>query len=89
MGELFHALFALLIVVALMGGLTLAIRKLGLAGAEPLAQAGKRLRILETLPLDARRKLALIARDEVEHLVILSADGETVIETGIRGDKTA
>ena len=45
MGELFRALFALLIVVALMGGLALAIKRLGLAGAEPLAQLIKILKM--------------------------------------------
>jgi hypothetical protein len=30
-----------------------------------------------------RRRLVLLRRDDVEHLVILSPTGETVVETGI------
>lgn len=49
----------------------------------------RRLRIVEQLPVDGRRRLVLIRRDDVEHLVMLGQQGgETVIETGIpaRGD---
>ena len=41
------------------------------------------LRIVEVLPLDTRRKAVLLARDNVQHLVILGANGEIVVETGI------
>ena len=35
-------------------------------------------------PLDARRRLILIRRDDVEHLLVVSPTSETVIERGIR-----
>ena len=44
------------------------------------AQAG-RLQILESRMIDGRRKLVLIKRDNREHLLLLSADKETVIES--------
>lgn len=80
-------LLALGFVVALMGGLALILKKMGLAGAEAEAPSSKRLKLLERLPLDARRQLVLLSRDDQQHLVILSAQGETVIETNIKEPK--
>lgn len=73
---------ALLFVLALMGGLALVLRRLN--GKTPLTMPHKRrLKIVEMLPVDARRRLILLQRDDREHLVILGANGETVIETNI------
>jgi len=46
---------------------------------------GARLQIVESKMLDARRKLVLIKRDEQEHLLLLSPQGEIVIES-IKGE---
>ena len=64
---------AMALVLALMGGLALFLKKLGLGGASLPAPKKRRLKLIESLPLDARRRL----------LVILGANGETVIETNI------
>lgn len=45
--------------------------------------ASKRLGVVEVAMIDGRRRLVLVRRDEVEHLILLAADRETVIETGI------
>ncbi|MEM6781596.1 MAG: flagellar biosynthetic protein FliO [Pseudomonadota bacterium] len=74
---------ALLFVLALMGGLALIMKRLGLQG-RALSTGKKRLKIIEILPLDARRRLMLIERDDTQHLVILSTTGETVVETNIK-----
>jgi len=42
-----------------------------------------RLGIVEVRQLDVRRRLVLVRRDDVEHLLLLGATGEIVIETGI------
>ena len=63
--------------------------------AQKLADLGryhsraKRIGESEALPLDARRRLILLRRDDREHLVILGTNGETVVEQGIesRQDK--
>ena len=83
------AFLALILVLALMGLLALAMKKLGLNTPVMRASGAKRLKIVESLPLDPRRHLVLLRRDNVEHLVILSANGETVIETGITGHDDA
>ncbi len=43
----------------------------------------QRLGIVEVRQLDIRHRLVLIRRDGVEHLLLLGATHETVIETGI------
>ncbi len=79
---------ALLFVLALMGGLSLVMRRF--AGNHPLtAPHRRRLKIIEVLPLDARRKAVLLKRDDREHLVILGATSETVIESGIESQQDA
>lgn len=74
---------ALVFVLALMGGLALALKKLGIGHASPGGRAGRRLKLVEVMPIDARRKAAIIACDGEEHLVILGPSGDTVIETSI------
>lgn len=75
---------ALAFVVALMGGFALLLKKLGLSGGPAVTPKKKRLKLVEVLPLDSRRRLALIQRDDKQHLVILSANGETVVENDIK-----
>ena len=40
-----------------------------------------RLALVEVMPIDAKRRLVLFRRDEVEHLVILGQTTETLVET--------
>lgn len=81
--EIVRMLLALAFVVALMGGLAMALKHFGLAGERPLKTSSKRLKLIERLQLDARRQLVLIQRDGVQHLVILGHNGETLVETDI------
>lgn len=74
---------ALVFVLALIGGLGAVARRLGFGGRTVKGSSGPRLTIVEIRPLDARRKLVLLRRDHVEHLIIVGSTGETVIETGI------
>jgi flagellar protein FliO/FliZ len=41
----------------------------------------KRLSIEEIHPLDSRRRLILIKRDNIEHLILLGANSELLIES--------
>lgn len=77
---------ALVFVLALIGILAVIARKLG-AGFPSHAikpSSDRRIGVVEVAPLDSRRKLILVRRDEVEHLLVLSPTDETVIETDIR-----
>ena len=73
---------ALLVVVGLIVGLAWLLRKYG-HGRLMQAGARGRIGIVEVTGLDARRRLVLLRRDDVEHLVILGPTGETVVERGI------
>ncbi len=81
--ELIRLLLALAIVIALMGGLALVLKKLGLANSMPQAKGDKRLKLVETLPLDARRRLMIVACDNTEHLVLIGTDDTIVVQTNI------
>lgn len=76
---------ALVFVLALIVGLGWAARRFGFAPRVTVsgAKGDKRLAIVEVLPIDARRRLLLIRRDGAEHLVMIGAERDTVIETGI------
>lgn len=41
------------------------------------------LRIIDTLPLDPKRRLVLISRDDTHHLLLLGGPQDMVIESGI------
>ena len=75
---------ALLFVLALMGGLWLLLKRLGLSGMQMANGQQRRLRIVEALPIDARRRAVILQRDNRQHLVILGPTGETVVETDIQ-----
>lgn len=75
---------ALILVLGMMGGLALVLKRIGLGPASMLPADKRRLKVLEILPLDPRRKAVLLSRDGAEHLVILGPAGETVVETNIK-----
>jgi len=81
------SLLALLFVTGLIGITALLARKFGpgkflAAGFKPNRE--RRLKVIETLPLDARRRLVLIKRDGAEHLLLLGTGQDIVVERGIR-----
>lgn len=43
----------------------------------------KRLSVVESIIVDGKRRLVIVRRDDVEHLLLLSPTAETVVETGI------
>ena len=59
---------------------------LGLGQAPQPAGRQRRLAVEEILPLDGKRRLLLIRRDGVEHLVLLDQSSEIVVERGISRD---
>ena len=73
---------ALLLVLAMVGGAGLLARRFGVPGVTKSA-ADKRLAIVETLMVGPRQRLFIVRRVNVEHLVLSSPEGATVIENGI------
>ena len=45
-----------------------------------------RLELIEKLPLDARRSVALLRRDGREHLILIAPEGHLIIESGLVRD---
>lgn len=43
-----------------------------------------RIRVADIVPVDDRRRLVLIRRDDVEHLVMIGGPADIVVESGIR-----
>lgn len=80
--DIFRFFAALLFVVGLMALLAYILRRINnLHG--PRINKKKRLSITEVLQIDQKRKALLLRCDNHEHLVILGAQGETVVATGI------
>jgi flagellar protein FliO/FliZ len=75
---------ALIFVLSLMGGLAFVLKRLGMGQSGMISPTKKRLKIIEILPIDARRKAVLLQRDQTQHLVLLGPSGETVVETDIQ-----
>ncbi len=69
-------------VIALMLLLSWVLKKAGVGGVMPKVSK-RRLKVVEFLPLDHKRRLVLVRRDDREHLLVLGPDSETVVETGI------
>lgn len=77
---------ALVFVVALIGLLAYIARRLGFGFPASVIKTGsaRRIAVVEVAPLDPRRRLILVRRDDVEHLLIVSPTSETVVERNIR-----
>jgi len=67
-----QAIFALAVTLGLIGGAAYALRRwapVGFASLKP--QTERRLQIVESLPLDAQRRLVLVRLDRQETLILL------------------
>lgn len=56
----------------------------GGGGMSFLRGRDRRLGVIEAANMDARRKLVLIKRDDVEHLIMIGGPIDIVVETGIQ-----
>ena len=84
-------IFAFIFVLGLIGLSAVALRRYGQSASSkffmgralnPTLQSN-RLQVLEVRYIDARRKLVLVRRDEVEHLLLLADNRELVIESSV------
>jgi flagellar protein FliO/FliZ len=86
LGEYFRFFMALAFVLLLIAGLAALVRRSGFGerlAANPNPGSERRLALIEVRPLDAKRKLVLLRRDDREHLVLLGATGDLLIESDI------
>lgn len=75
-------IFAFAFVVALMFAFSWMLKKLGLATPGITAGGKRRLKIVEHLPLDTRRRLVLVRRDDREHLIVIGGPGGDLLVEG-------
>lgn len=71
-------------VLALIAGLSWLLRRYSMGMRLATGIGAGRIGVVEFAPIDPKRRLALIRRDGVEHLILLTPTSETVIETGIQ-----
>lgn len=79
MSALMSMAFVAAIIIAGMFGVLAYLRSKGLGA---MRRSG-RISVSDYLDIDKGRRLLLLRRDNVEHLVIIGSNGETVVETGI------
>ena len=87
--DYFKFLLVLFLVIGLIGLFGFLLRRIGFGGVRVTAGRGRRLGIQEVLPVDARRRLVLVRRDDREHLILLGAAQDIVIETDIAAPAAA
>jgi flagellar protein FliO/FliZ len=76
-------LMALVFVLGLIWGLTLAAKHFGLGNRGPVKRgAAKRLSIIETMALDAKRRMVIVRMDDTEHLLLLGQTSEQIVGGG-------
>lgn len=88
--QIILAVAALLFLIALVALTVWAFRAFvlsGRGGSGFLRHRDRRLGVIEAAAVDGRRKLLLIKRDDVEHLIMTGGPVDVVIETGIKGPK--
>lgn len=85
LGDYIQYMLALVFVLALIGLIAVVVKRFGFSGAMG-GRRGARIEILETTAVDKRRRLMLIRRDNVEHLVMIGGGQDFVVESNIRHD---
>lgn len=76
----FALAFILVIGLILLGGGLLRRFSGGLAGFGGGRKGARRLQVVETLAVDPRRRLVLVRRDGVEHLLLIGGATDLVVE---------
>lgn len=85
--DLLRYFAALLIVLGLLGGFAVVARRAGWTGALPglggLAPrpTDRRLAVREALVLDPRRRLVIVRSDDTEHVLLLGAERELLLDS--------
>ncbi len=75
--------FALAFVIALIGLLAILARRYGMGYRNVPRATKRRLSISEIMPIDNKRRLVLIKRDDKEHLLVLGGTTDLVVEQNI------
>ncbi len=75
---------AFVVVLALIGAATWLVRRFGAPRLDAAARNRQpRLAVIDSAAVDGRRKLVIIRRDNVEHLLMIGGPSDVVVETNI------
>jgi Meckel syndrome type 1 protein len=81
---------AFLVIAVLLGATVMLVRAIGGRRATlARGRSGPRLTIVDSLSVDARRRLMLVRRDDVEHLILVGGTADIVVEADIGKPVTA
>ena len=80
-----RTVLALVFVLGLIGAAAFFVKRFGLMAGPLTARRRRRLALVEALPLDGRRRLVLVRRDDTEHLLLVGGSADLVVERGIAG----
>jgi len=75
--------FALGFVIGLFGLFVYLAKRYGLGYRRHDRTGKRRLSVSESMPLDGKRRLILVRRDDYEHLVLIGGESDLVIEAAI------
>jgi len=81
--------FSLIAVLGMIGLAAFAAKKFGLQNGALAGNRARRLSLVESLPIDQRRRAAIISCDGREHLIILDQSRVTIVERGIPAREAA
>lgn len=81
--DYFRFVAALIFVIALIALIGYLGRRYGLGYRTVARGTARRLSISEIMPLDAKRRLVLVRRDDREHLLLVGGECDVVVEGNI------
>jgi flagellar protein FliO/FliZ len=84
-------LMAFAIVFGLMGLLAYGLKYISTRGIKlpGMTMRNQRLHIVESMTLDVRRRLVIVRRDDVEHLLLLGVNQDIVVESDLTRNQPA
>ncbi|SLN76809.1 FliO/MopB family protein [Oceanibacterium hippocampi] len=74
---------ALVVVLGLIGLLAWAGKRFGMAPRISRPGGVRRLSVVDVTTIDAKRRLILVQRDDVQHLLLIGGENDLVVESGI------
>ncbi|GGB25743.1 hypothetical protein GCM10011505_03690 [Tistrella bauzanensis] len=81
--EILRTVLGLALVAGLIGLVALGVRRWGDRSGAPARGRGRRVTVVETRQVDPKRRLILVRRDDVEHLLLIGGDADLVVERNI------
>lgn len=77
-----RALLSLVLVLGLIAGAGYLVRRFGVQGGMVMKRgARRRLGLVEQLTVDNRRRLVLVKKDDMEHLLLVGGGADLLIES--------